>query len=125
MTALEKMTLALNGLEVDCIIGDRPDERERLQKLIIDAELEISTESAFNDNLADTADYAALAKKISATLKDAKCMMIERAAYLAATICLEDKAVNAVNLKVTKSGAIEGLRSASVTVSLKQPKDIK
>ena len=52
-------------------------------------------------------------------------MMIERAAYLAATTCLEDKAVNAVNLKVTKSGAIEGLRSASVTVSLKQPKDIK
>lgn len=122
---IEKIILSLNQLEVNCVIGERPDERERLQKLIIDAELEISTASAFSDNLADTADYAALAEKISATLKDAKCMMIERAAYLAATICLEDKAVNAVNLKVTKSGAIEGLRSASVTVSLKQPKDIK
>lgn len=122
---IEKIILSLNQLEVNCVIGERPDERERLQKLIIDAELEISTASAFSDNLADTADYAALAEKISATLKDAKCMMIERAAYLAATICLEDKAVNAVNLKVTKPGAIEGLRSASVTVSLKQPKDIK
>lgn len=122
---IEKIILSLNQLEVNCVIGERPDERERLQKLIIDAELEISTASALSDNLADTADYAALAEKITATLKDAKCMMIERAAYLAATICLEDKAVNAVNLKVTKSGAIEGLRSASVTVSLKQPKDIK
>ena len=47
-------------------------------------------------------------------------MMIERAAYLAALICLEDKAVVSVGLKVTKAGAIEGLRSASVTVRLKR-----
>ncbi|MBO7206258.1 MAG: dihydroneopterin aldolase [Kiritimatiellae bacterium] len=117
---IENMVLSLNGLEVDCIIGERPDERERLQRLVIDAELEISPAAAKSDNLADTADYATLAEKISARLKEAKCMMIERAAYLAALICLEDKAVVSVGLKVTKAGAIEGLRSASVTVRLKR-----
>ena len=53
---IENMVLSLNGLEVDCIIGERPDERERLQRLVIDAELEISPAAAQSDNLADTAD---------------------------------------------------------------------
>ena len=57
---IEKMVLSLNQLEVDCIIGERPDERERLQRLVIDAELEISPASAGSDDLSDTADHHAL-----------------------------------------------------------------
>ena len=117
---IEKMVLSLNQLEVDCVIGERPDERERLQRLLIDAELEISPAAAGSDDLADTADYAELSEKIAARLKEAKCMMIERAAHIAAAACLEDKAVKSVELKVTKTGAIGGLRSASVTVRLKR-----
>ena len=89
---IEKMVLSLNQLEVDCVIGERPDERERLQRLLIDAELEISPAAAGSDDLADTADYAELSEKITARLKEAKCMMIERAAHIAAAACLEDKA---------------------------------
>ena len=57
---IEKMVLSLNQLEVDCVIGERPDERERLQRLVIDAKLEISSASAESDDLSDTADYALL-----------------------------------------------------------------
>lgn len=117
---LEKMVLSLNQLEVDCVIGERPDEREKLQRLVIDAELEILPMSAESDDLSDTADYAVMAEKISARLKEAKCMMIERAAYIAAETCLEDKAVISVELTVAKAGAVKGLRSASVTVRLKR-----
>ena len=35
------MTLRLEGLEVDCVIGERPDERDRVQRLRVDAELEV------------------------------------------------------------------------------------
>lgn len=118
MIAPKMLRLTLDGLEVDCVIGDRPDERTNLQRLVVDAVLEISPASALSDDLADTADYAALAAKITACLKEAECMMIERAAYLAALVCLEDKAVVSVELKVTKSGAIKGLKSASATVCL-------
>ena len=117
---LEKMVLSLNQLEVDCVIGERPDERERLQRLVIDAKLDISSASAESDDLSDTADYAVLTEKISARLKEAKCMMIERAAYIVAETCLEDNAVKSVELTVTKAGAIKSLRSASVTVRLKR-----
>lgn len=118
MRAVEKLTLSLNGLEVDCVIGERPDERTRLQRLVVDAVLEVSPEAVSSDDLADTADYAALAAGIAARLKEAECMMIERAAYLAALVCLDDRAVISAEVKVTKSGAVEGLGSASATVRL-------
>ena len=40
------MILELNGIDVDCIIGDRPDERERTQRLTVDVRLEIDDAAA-------------------------------------------------------------------------------
>ena len=74
------MRLRLDGIEVDCVIGERPDERDRLQRLKVDVDMEIPSTAAETDSLADTVDYAALAEKIRAALVEAKCRMIERAA---------------------------------------------
>ena len=35
------MKLKLNGIGVDCVIGERPDERTRLQHLRVDVELQV------------------------------------------------------------------------------------
>ena len=48
------MTLRLNGIDVDCVIGERPDERTRLQKLRVDVELEIPDVAAETDSRAST-----------------------------------------------------------------------
>ena len=74
------MTLMIEGIEVECIIGDLPEEREREQTLVVDAELEIPDRAAETDALADTVDYAAAAERVRAALKAAECRMIERAA---------------------------------------------
>jgi len=107
------MTLKLNGLAVDCVIGELPDERDRLQRLSIDVELEISDHAAETDVLADTVDYAALSAEIRTVLVTAKCRMIERAAKLAHDVCRKKPFVRAAKVTVTKSGAVEGLVSAS------------
>mgnify|MGYP003329076712 CR=1 FL=1 len=67
-TGLPRSKLKLNGIEVDCVIGERPDERTRLQKLRVDVELEIPDRAAETDALGDTVDYAALAEKVRAAL---------------------------------------------------------
>ena len=105
------MTLRLNGIEVDCVIGELPDERDRLQRLLVDVELEIPSPAAETDSLSDTVDYAALAERIRAALVAAKCRMIERAAKVAYD-CLPTRTARVV---VTKAGAVPGLASASVT----------
>ena len=105
------MTLRLNGIEVDCVIGELPDERERLQRLLVDVELELPPAAAETDSLSDTVDYAALAGRIRAALVAAKCRMIERAAKVVYD-CLPTREARVV---VTKAGAVPGLASASVS----------
>ena len=113
------MTLKLNGIEVLCVIGERADERHRLQKLRADVELEIPAAAAETDQLADTVDYAALTEKVRAALVAAKCQMIERAAKVAFDVCASECRPSAgarpLRVTVTKAGAIPGLESASAS----------
>jgi dihydroneopterin aldolase len=109
------MLLELNGLEVDCVIGELPEERVRNQRLILDVQLDVCDDSAFSDELADTVDYAALADSIRAALVAAECRMIERAAKVAYDICIANSKVRSAKVRVTKSGAIKHLASASAT----------
>ena len=106
------MKLRLNGLVVNCIIGERPDERVREQALRVDVELEIPDRAAETDELADTVDYAALSERIRAALVAAECKMIERAAKIACEACLENQLVRSVRASVIKAGAIPNLESA-------------
>ena len=110
------MTLELNDLAVDCIIGDLPSERMRAQRLVLAVRLEIPDKAAESDELADTVDYAALAARIRAALVAARCRMIERAASVAIDACLEDPKVLSVRVKVVKAGAVPGLGSASAAL---------
>ena len=111
------VTLSLNNIDVECVIGERKDERDRLQKLRVDVELEIPDTAGETDELADTVDYAALTEKIRAALVAAKCKMIERAAKVVCDICLADAKVSSAKVTVTKSGAVPHLESASAIVT--------
>ena len=108
------MLLKLKGLTVDCVIGERPDERTRLQTLQLEIVLSIPDRAGETDELADTVDYAVLADRIRARLVAAKCRMIERAAVLAVETCLKDSRVLSAKVTVRKTGAVEGLESAEV-----------
>ena len=118
MTEMRECVLELNALEVSCIIGDLPWEREKEQLLQVDIALGIPGEAFESDALADTVDYASLAEIVRERLISAKCRMIERAAKIVADACLEASGVSFVRVKVTKSGAIEHLQSASASLTL-------
>lgn len=105
------MLLSLNRLEVEMVIGDMPEERTRTQKVLIDAEFEVSAKAADTDELGDTVDYAAIKAKIETALKTAAPKLIERAAKIAYESVKE---FGPRRIKVTKFGAIEGLESASM-----------
>ena len=114
------MTLELESLAVDCIIGDLPEERTKAQRLIVDIRLEIDDAAAYSDSLADTVDYAALAAKVRKTLEDARCRMLERAAFLVATPCVAAPHVVEAAAKVSKRSAVPFLDAASATFSAKR-----
>lgn len=111
------MKLELNGIEVECIIGERADERNRLQRLLVDVAMEIPDDAAASDALEDTVDYAELTELIRSELVAAKCRMIERAAHLVAEVCHRDPRVRFAEARVTKSGAVPHLVSATAVCS--------
>ena len=48
-------TLKLNGIEVECVLGDLPEERTREQRIQVDVSLEMDLESAGeSDSIEDT-----------------------------------------------------------------------
>ena len=110
------MKLELNGIDVECIIGERPDERMRPQRLRVDVVLTIGDKASETDELADTVDYAALAERIRTALVGAKCRMIERAAKAVADLCLADVKVSAAKVRVVKGGAVPHLESAAAVI---------
>lgn len=109
------MLLELNGLEIDCVIGELPEERVRNQRLSLDMRLRIVDDSSESDDLSDTVDYAALAESVRIALVSAECRMIERAAKVVYEVCIADPKVISAEVKVTKSGAVPHLISASAT----------
>ena len=110
------MKLELNGIDVECIIGERSDERMRPQRLCVDVVLTVGDKASETDELADTVDYAALTERIRAALVEAKCRMIERAARVVADLCLKDAKVSAAKVRVVKGGAVPHLESAAAVI---------
>ena len=110
--------LKLNGIEVECIIGDLPEERKSEQKLLVDVALDIDlADAAESDRLEDTVDYALLVGNIREALEDAQCRLLERAAGVVADVCLSDPRVERVTVGVRKFGSVSGLGSAEVKVT--------
>lgn len=111
-------TLRLNGIEVECILGDLPEERVNEQKILVDVALELDLESACtSDCLDDTVDYALLVGDIREALEEAKCRLVERAADVVADVCLADPRVEHVTVSVRKYGSVPGLGSAEVKIT--------
>ena len=118
-------TLKLNGIMVECVIGERPDERTRTQKIRVDVEMEIPETACTTDRLEDTVDYVAVKDAVTKALVEAKPQMIERAAYLAwkaiydtlKGVATSRDGLRPVQVTITKYGAIEGLESASCVYS--------
>ena len=109
--------LAIENLRVRCVVGDLPEERERESELRVDVRMECPARAAaLADDLACTVDYAAVALRISEALREAKCRLLERAAEIAAGVCLSHARVESVKVRVSKASPVPGVGAAAVEI---------
>jgi len=103
--------ILLEGLRVECIVGDLPHERATPQELVLDIELACDVSLAGqSDALADTVDYVAVVDAIRNALVCGRCRMIERAAQMAADAAFRtDGRIAAVKVTLRKPGALPGV----------------
>jgi dihydroneopterin aldolase len=72
--------IRVDGLEVECVVGVYPEEREVSQRLWIDLELGLSLDAAaHSERVRDTVDYAALVSQLAFLLDVCRFRMLETA----------------------------------------------
>ncbi len=110
--------ITIENLCVFCIIGTRPEERLRKQKLAIDIALDTDLgAAAMSDNLADTLNYSRLAEEITAFAEGSSFMLLERLAGGVAELCLRDERTATVKVTIGKPAAIPNAERAVIEIT--------
>ena len=107
----------IRDLRVDAIIGINDWEREVRQPLSLD--LEMATDirkAADSDDIADTVDYKAVAKRLIAFVEGTEFLLVERMAERVSDIVREEFGVPWVRLRVSKPGAVTGAADVGVVI---------
>jgi len=104
------------------IIGVNDWEREKPQEILINIVAFTDTrEAARTDDLANCVNYRVLAQRAREHAETAQRFTVEALAGDLAVLCLEDKAVARVIVRVEKPGAVRF--SASVGVEIERGRD--
>jgi FolB domain-containing protein len=111
--------IRIRGLEFDCIVGLRPLEREREQRVHLDLALGLDLAPAGRaGRIALTCDYTEIAEEVMAMLRFRRYQLIEMATEeLAAMLLGVHGAVEFVDIHLDKPAALDGrARAASVEI---------
>jgi FolB domain-containing protein len=99
------------------IIGVNDWERRRAQNILINITLYTDTRRAGEtDDIADCVDYSKMTKKIFAHAESVNRLTVEALANDLAKLCLEEKGVNKVIIRVEKPGAVRFAESVGVEI---------
>lgn len=104
------------------VIGINDWEREITQDILINIVATTDTRrAAETDNIEDCVNYKTLSKKVQAHAESAARLTVEALANDLAKICLEEKNVKSVIVRVEKPGAVRF--AASVGVEIERSRD--
>ena len=99
------------------IIGVNDWERENPQEILINITIFIDTcRAAETDDLADCVDYSALAQKVQVHAETAARFTVEALAGDLAEVCLAERGVEKVLVRVEKPGAVCFASSVGVEI---------
>lgn len=107
----------LNDLRIDAIIGIYDWERRTKQRLILDIEMGTDiSKAATSENVDDTIDYKAVAKRIIAFVSDSEFKLVETLAEKITEIILGEFNVPWCRLRLNKQGAVRGVRDVGILI---------
>jgi FolB domain-containing protein len=103
----------IRNLKLSVVIGVYPRERKVPQAVIVDLALHTDLQKAGrSDRLTDTIDYAALVKRVRKAASRNRFRLLEALAEHLADLCLRARRIAAVDVTVSKPGALPGISAA-------------
>lgn len=107
----------LRQLKIDTIIGVFDWERQIKQTVVLD--LEMATDirkAAVTDNLDDTLNYKAVAKRLIDFVSHSEFQLVETLAERITEIVLNEFSVPWMRLQLNKAGAVRGARDVGIII---------
>ncbi len=107
----------LRELKIDTVIGVFDWERQTKQTVILD--LEMATDirkAAATDQLDDTLNYKAVAKRLIDFVNHSEFQLVETLAERIADIVLTEFSVPWIRVQLNKAGAVRGARDVGIII---------
>jgi len=106
------------GLELYCVIGVQPWERQVKQKVRIDLELEADCRPAGGgDDPTLALDYKAVAKRVQQLVEGSSFQLVEALAErIASALLAEFPRANSLKIRLSKPGAVRYAESVGVAI---------
>ncbi len=107
----------LRDLHIDAVIGIYGWERRVRQTLIFDLEMSADiARAAASDQIGDTLNYKAVAKRLIQFVGDSEFQLVETLAEHCAQIIRDEFGVRWVRLTLNKKGAVRGASDVGVII---------
>lgn len=107
----------IRDLKVNTIIGIYDWEREVRQTVSLDLEMATDIRRAgFSDDIDDTLNYKAVAKRLIAYIEASEFQLVETLAERIAEIVRQEFGVPWLRLRLSKPGAVRGARDVGVLI---------
>ncbi len=107
----------IRDLKIDTVIGVNDWEREVLQTVSLDLEMATDVQrAAAGDDVADTVDYKAVAKRLIAFVEGSEFQLVETMAERVSDMVREEFGVSWLRLRVSKPGAVTGAADVGVVI---------
>ena len=109
--------ILIKDLLLRTIIGINPEERRNRQDVLINIVLHADTHAAgVSDDIEDAVNYRTITKQVIELVESSQFYLVEKLAAQIAAICLRDRRVTQVRVRVEKPGALRFARSVGVEI---------
>lgn len=116
--------ITLHGIEVWANHGLDPEERARGQPFMIHVTLQADlSEAAASDDLADTIDYAVLAREVASAATAGPFHLLETVASRLLDVVLAHARVQTAEVTIEKPHAPLGVAAAGVSVTMQRARE--
>jgi 7,8-dihydroneopterin aldolase/epimerase/oxygenase len=107
----------IKDLQIETVIGIYDWERKIRQMISLDLEMASDIrKAASTDNIDDTLNYKAVAKRLISYVSDSEYELVETLAEKICSIIMQEFDVPWVRLTLNKPGAVSGSRSVGVRI---------
>ena len=107
----------IQGLEVETIIGVYASEKLAPRPLILDLQLGVDTKpAAASDRVRDALDYQAVKDFVTKFVQTERVDLLETLAERLARKLFEEFPLDSVHLRITKPGAVTGVKAVGVVI---------